>query len=92
MMKRYVIERNIPGVDRMTPTDLNGAAKTSNEALAKLQGLAQWVQSYVVKDKTFCIYLAKNEDAIREHSRLSGFPADKISEVVTIIDPTTERV
>lgn len=91
-MKRYVIERKLPGVDKMGRTDLAGAAKTSNEALAKLQGLAQWVHSYVVKDQTYCIYLAKNEDAIREHSRLSGFPADKITEVVTIIDPTTERV
>jgi hypothetical protein len=91
-MKRYVIERNLPGVDQMGRTDLAGAAKTSNDALKQLQGLAQWVHSYVVKDKTFCIYLAKNEDAIREHSRLSGFPADKITEVVTIIDPTTERV
>jgi hypothetical protein len=91
-MKRYVIERNLPGVDQMGRTDLAGAAKTSNEALAKLPGLAQWIQSYVVKDKTFCIYLAKDEEAIREHSRLSGFPADKISEVATIIDPTTERV
>jgi Nickel responsive protein SCO4226-like len=90
-MKRYVIERDIPGVDRMNQNDLSGAAKTSNDALAKLAPKVQWEHSYVAKDKTFCIYLAENEDAIREHSRLSGFPANKITEVVTIIDPTTAR-
>lgn len=90
-MKKYIIERDIPGVDRMTQQDLSGAAKTSNKALAELAPRVQWVQSYVAKDKTFCVYLAENEDAIREHSRLSGFPATKITEIVGIIDPTTER-
>lgn len=90
-MKRYVIEREIPGVDKMGPNDLSGAAKTSNAALAQLAPKVQWVQSYVAKDKTFCIYLAENEDAIREHARISGFPANKITETVGIIDPTTER-
>lgn len=90
-MKKYVIERDIPGVDKMGPSDLSGAAKTSNAALAQLAPKAQWVQSYVAKDKTFCIYLAENEDAIREHARLSGFPANKITEVTGMIDPTTAR-
>jgi hypothetical protein len=90
-MKKYVIEREISGVDQMGPTDLCGAAKTSNAALSQLAPKVQWVQSYVVKDKTFCIYLAEGEDAIREHARISGFPANKISEVTTMIDPTTER-
>ena len=90
-MKMYVIERNIPGVDQMSQSDLCGAAKTSNEALAKLAPKVQWQHSYVVHGKTFCIYLADNEDAIREHARLSGFPANTISEVKTIIDPTTAR-
>ncbi len=90
-MKKYVIERDIPGVDKMGPNDLSGAAKTSNAALAQLAPKAQWVQSYVAKDKTFCIYLAENEDAIREHARISGFPANKITEVTGMIDPTTAR-
>lgn len=90
-MKRYVIEREIPGVDKMGQNDLSGAAKTSNAALAQLAPKVQWLHSYVAKDKTFCIYLAENEDAIREHARISGFPANKITETVGIIDPTTDR-
>jgi hypothetical protein len=90
-MKRYLIERDIPGVDRMDQGDLAGAAKTSNAALAQLAPKAQWVQSYVAKDKTFCVYLAENEDAIREHARISGFPAGRITEAVAVIDPTTDR-
>ena len=90
-MKRYVIEREIPGVDKLGPNDLSGAAKTSNSALAQLAPKVQWVHSYVAKDKTFCIYLAENEDAVREHARISGFPANKITETTGIIDPTTER-
>lgn len=90
-MKRYIIERDIPGVDRMGPNDLSGAAKTSNAALAQLAPRAQWVQSFVARDKTFCVYLAENEDAIHEHARLSGFPANKITEISGIIDPTTAQ-
>jgi hypothetical protein len=88
-MKKYVIEREIGGVGSMSADQLCGAAQTSNEALAKLAPKVQWQHSYVAGDKTFCIYLAEDEDAIREHSKLSGFPADKITEVKTIIDPTT---
>ena len=88
-MKRYVIERNLPGVGKMDREQLKGAAATSNDALAKLAGKAQWEQSYVVDDKTFCIYLAESEAAVQEHARLSGFPANKVTEVRTIIDPMT---
>lgn len=88
-MKRYVIERDLPGVGSLTVEQLKGAAATSNEALAKLSGKAQWVQSFVADDKTFCIYLAEDEQAVHEHARLSGFPASKITEVGTIIDPVT---
>jgi hypothetical protein len=91
MLRRYVIERDIPAVGSMTPPQLKGAAETSNGALAKLAPKIQWQHSYVAKDKTFCIYLAEDENAIREHARLSGFPASKITEVPTIIDPTTAR-
>lgn len=89
-MKRYVIERNLPGVGKMDRDQLRGAAATSNEALARLAGKAQWVQSYVVDDKTFCIYLADGEESVKEHARLSGFPATKVTEVRAIIDPMTE--
>jgi hypothetical protein len=88
-MKRYVIERNLPGVGGMNREQLKGAAATSNAALAKLPGKVQWEHSYVVDDKTFCIYLAESEGAVQEHSRLSGFPANKVTEVRTIIDPMT---
>ena len=88
-MKHYVIERDIPGVGSMNRDELKGAAAKSNEALAKLSGKAQWQQSFVVADKTFCIYLAENEDAVREHARISGFPANKVSEVKALISPTT---
>ena len=88
MMKKYLIEREIPGVGAFTAEQLKGAAATSNAALAQLSGV-QWQESYVTGDKTFCVYLAESEDAIREHSRLSGFPANRITEIASVIDPTT---
>lgn len=88
-LKKYVIEREIPGVGSFTPEQLKGAAATSNEALAALGPKVQWLQSFLVKDKTFCIYLAEDEEAIREHARLSGFPANRISEVAGLIDPAS---
>lgn len=90
MLKRYVIEREITGAGKMTKPELGGAAKTSNEALSKLSGI-QWQHSYVTADGTYCIYLAESEEVIREHARLSGFPANKITEVTSIIDPVTEQ-
>jgi len=88
-MKRYVIERDIPGVGTLNAAELKGAAAKSNEALAKLGGKAQWLESFVVADKTFCIYLAEDEKAVQEHARLSGFPANTVTEVRAIIDPMT---
>lgn len=88
-MKRYLIERNIPGVNKLTAEQLKTAAATSNDALAKLEGTVQWVHSYVVKDQTVCVYLADDEAAVKEHARLSGFPASKITEIQGIIDPMT---
>jgi hypothetical protein len=90
-LKRFVIEREIPGVGKFENRQLGGAAATSNEALAQLGAQIQWVESYVAADKTFCVYLARDEAIIREHSRLSGFPATKITEITGTIDPTTER-
>jgi len=88
-MKRYLIEREIAGVGHLNGEQLKGAAATSNAALAQLSGKVQWVQSYVVDDKTFCVYLAENESAVQEHAKLSGFPASRVTEVRTVIDPMT---
>ena len=88
-MKRYLIERNVPGIGALNAAQLKDAAATSNAALAKLSGTVQWQHSYVVDDKTFCVYLADSEAAVREHARLSGFPANKITEVRNVIDPMT---
>jgi hypothetical protein len=89
VMKKYLIERDIPGVDQLTAEQLKGAAATSNAALSKLSPKVQWVESLVTKDKTFCVYLAEDEAVIKEHARLSGFPATRITEVAGTIDPTT---
>jgi len=88
-MKRYVIERSIDGVGALCGEELKGAARTSNDALAKLAGKVQWVQSYVADDKTFCVYLAEGPEVIQEHARLSGFPATRITEIRRVIDPMT---
>lgn len=90
MLRRFIIERDIPDVGQMSGTQLGDAARVSNGALAKLSGI-QWQQSYVAGNKTFCVYLADSEEVIREHARLSGFPASRITEIVEVIDPTTER-
>jgi hypothetical protein len=88
-MKRFLIERNIAGVDQLNGQQLKDASATSNAALAQLAGKVQWVQSYVVQDKTFCVYLADHEASVHEHARLSGFPADKVTEVRAVIEPMT---
>ena len=88
-MKRYVIERDLPGVGGMHRAQFKDVAATSNTALAKLAGKAQWEHSYIVDNKSFCIYLAEDEAAVKEHAKLSGFPATKVTEVRTVIDPMT---
>ncbi|PWG65391.1 DUF4242 domain-containing protein [Sediminicurvatus halobius] len=88
-MKRYIIERNIPEVEKLEGEALRNAAATSNEALARLGGKVQWVESFVADDKTFCVYLAEDEDAVLEHARISGFPANRITQVHRTIDPMT---
>jgi hypothetical protein len=88
-LKRYVIERELPNIGASSDQDLSGAAATSNAALAQVGPRVQWEHSYVTGDKTFCIYLAEDEAAIREHASISGFPATIITEVTTMIDPTT---
>jgi len=88
-MKKYLIERDIPGVDKLDAEQLKGASATSNAALAQLAPRVQWVESFVTPDKTFCVYLAEDEEAIREHARLSGFPANRITPVAGMISPVT---
>lgn len=88
-MKKFVIEREVPGIGGLNNEEMSGAAKTSNEALDQLAPKVQWIHSYVTAGKTFCIYLAEDEEAIRKHAELSGFPANIITEVVRVIDPTT---
>ncbi|MCB1380524.1 MAG: DUF4242 domain-containing protein [Alphaproteobacteria bacterium] len=88
-MKRYVIERDVPSIGSLNAEQLKGAAAKSCDALRAIGPKIQWVESYVAADKTFCVYLAEDEASIRRHSDLSGFPANRITEVVSMIDPTT---
>jgi hypothetical protein len=88
-MHKYMIERDIPEVGTLEREQLRGAAAKSNEALAEFAPEIQWVESYVADNKTFCVYLAANEDVIRKHAEISGFPASKITLVKRMIDPTT---
>ncbi|MBW8707875.1 MAG: DUF4242 domain-containing protein [Alphaproteobacteria bacterium] len=90
-MRKYIIERDIPAVGSFEREQLRGAAAKSNEVLKALGPDIQWQESFVAGDKTFCVYLAKDENIIRKHAELSGFPANKITEVRKMIDPTTER-
>lgn len=90
-LNKYIIERDIPDVGTLERQQLSEAAAKSNETLAQLAPDIQWVESYVADDKTFCVYLAKDEDVIRKHADLSGFPATKITLVKKMIDPTTEK-
>src|SRR2546421_9401428 len=88
-MPKYVIEREIPGAGNMTRQDLQGASQKSCSVLRNLGPEIQWVQSYVTDDKLYCVYIAPNEELIREHAQQGGFPANRISEIKSIIDPTT---
>ncbi len=90
-MKRFVIEREIPEVGSFEREQLKGAAAKSNEALAQLAPKIQWVHSYVAANQTFCIYLAESEEVIHRHAEISGFPANRITEIGKMIDPTTAR-
>jgi hypothetical protein len=88
-MPKYVIERELPGAGSLTKDQLHAMSKTSCDVLGKLGSRIQWVESYVTDDKIYCIYRAPNEELVREHAKQGGFPANKVSEVTTIIDPTT---
>ena len=91
-LRKFIIERDIPDVGSLDSDQLCGAAAKSNEVLQQLgPDNIQWVESFVADDKTFCVYLAKDEAVIRKHAEISGFPATKITEVRKMIDPTTEQ-
>jgi hypothetical protein len=89
-LKRYLIERDIPGVGGMSIVELCGAARASNRAIEQIGTSAiQWQHSYVAGDKTFCIYLATSEEVIKRHAELSGIPVTRVIEITQIIDPLT---
>ena len=88
-MPKYVIERDIPAIGKFSPVQLGEASRKSCGVLQKLSPRVQWLHSYVTDDKMYCIYIAVNPEAVREHARLGGFPANRISEVKATIDPTT---
>ena len=88
-MPKFLIEREIPGAGSLSPQELQGISQTSCAVLQKMGPQIQWVQSYVTGDKVYCVYIAPNEEMIREHASQGGFPANRISEIKSIIDPTT---
>jgi len=88
-MPKYVIEREIPGAGKLTAEQLQGISQTSCGVLQKMGSQIQWQQSYVTGDKIYCVYIAPNEEMVREHASQGGFPANSVNEIVTIIDPTT---
>lgn len=88
-MPKYLIEREIPALGNFTAAQLGDASRRSCHVLQRLAPRVQWIQSYVTQDKLYCVYIAANEESVREHARLGGFPANRISEVKTIIDPVT---
>jgi len=88
-MPKFLIERAIPGAGDLTPADLQGIAGKSCGVLREMGPEIQWVHSYVTDDTVYCVYIAANEDLVREHARRGGFPADRIVQVATMIDPTT---
>ncbi|HWS40605.1 MAG TPA: DUF4242 domain-containing protein [Arenimonas sp.] len=88
-MPKYVIERDIPGAGNLTPQELQGISQTSCGVLSNMGPQIQWLHSYVTGDKVYCVYISPNEEMIREHAKQGGFPANRVSQVATIIDPTT---
>ena len=88
-MPKYIIERDVPNAGALTPEELQGLAQTSCGVLQSMGPQIQWLQSYVAGDKIYCLYIAPDEGVVREHARQGGFPANRVTEVATIIDPTT---
>jgi predicted Rdx family selenoprotein len=90
-MPRFVIEREIPGAGKLSAAELQAISQKSCGVLSAMGPRVQWVQSYVVDDKIYCVYLAPDEATVREHARQGGFPANKVSQVRAVIDPTTSE-
>ena len=88
-MPKYVIEREIPGAGNMSPQELQAVSQASCGVLQQMGPKIQWVHSYVTDDKIYCVYIAPDEEMIREHAQAGGFPANRISEIKSVIDPTT---
>ena len=88
-MPKFVIERELPGAGQLTPEQLHGVSQTSCSVLKNLGPQIQWVHSYVTDNKIYCIYIAPNAEMIHEHAQQGGFPANSVSEIRTVIDPTT---
>ena len=88
-MPKFVIEREIPGAGQMSPEQLQAIAQKSCGVLSGMGPQIQWLHSYVADDRIYCVYVAPNEDVVREHARQGGFPANRVSRVRTVIDPTT---
>ena len=87
----YVIERDVPGAGNLTPVELKEISQVSCGVLDKMGSEIQWLHSYVTGDKIYCVYTAPNEEMVREHAKLGGFPANSVNQVSTIIDPTTSN-
>jgi hypothetical protein len=90
-MPKYVIERIVPGASKMSASDLKTLSVRSCNVLNQIGPQIQWIHSYVTDNKIYCIYIAANEELVQEHARLGGFPANHVSQVKTIIDPTTSE-
>jgi len=88
-MPKFLIEREIPGAGSLSQQELQSVSQTSCSVLQKMGPQIQWLQSYVTGDKIYCVYIAPNEEMIREHARQGGFPANRVSEIKSVIDPTT---
>ena len=86
---KILIEREIPGAGKLSAKELQGISQKSCGVLKQMGSQIQWIQSYVTDDKIYCVYIAPNEEAVREHARQGGFPANRISEIKSVIDPTT---
>ena len=91
-MPKYVIERDIPGAGKLSRAELQAISQKSCNVLSNLGPRIQWLESFVTGDKVYCVYLAENEAIVREHAKLGGFPANRVSQVMAVIDPTTAEV
>ncbi len=91
-MPKFIIEREIPGAGKLSAAQLEAIAQDSCSAVQKMGQRIHWIESYVTDDKVYCVMIAGNEEAIREHARQGGFPADRVSEVRQVIDPSTAGV